>query len=408
LRRLRYNLRSSVATVLPYAVPIVYLEFAVWIGFLMISTISGFSTDSTADWLVASAARDGLDPYADLRDLARTYDVPYATPAWQELGSKPWVHPRTPGALLILQPVTLLNPDVLHSVLVVVSLMLFGYMGGRLFPKVTQTSWTSSLLLTAVLVLSGPVLRSLEFGTWSVILASLVAWSWAELRSTDRAIAGIPLGIAIGMRLFPALLLIPILLARRMRAVVVAATTAVFLNVAGMALFGISMREAVNGLASAENTWLGIGGNGSLVKPLNVWLGVSPSSIVLALALLVSLWVWRASRVPNSLNVTLTIATLGMLLAAPLSWEHYDMLLFLPIALALSRASRVVVPAFAWAWLGLITIGYYLPEALGREDSAASGVRSLSGRLLLVLGVAVCLHQARGVSHAESGALGTP
>ena len=84
--------------------------------------------DSTADWLVTTAAAEGDDPYSDLRGLAELYGVDYQIARTDLLGPPPYVHPRTPGALLLQTPMLLSTPQTVHRVMTAITALCLFYL----------------------------------------------------------------------------------------------------------------------------------------------------------------------------------------------------------------------------------------------------------------------------------------
>ncbi len=384
------RLRSVMAPVVPWAVPIVYVEWAVWMGLIMITQIGGIHADSTADWLVASAAADGLDPYSDLRALSANYDVAYLTPGWSEVGDSRWIHPRTPAALLLLQPATLLSPEGVHTAVIVLSLIVLALVGVFALPALGRFGWPLSLFGMSVALLSGPLLRGLQFGAWSVLLLGLMAPAWVGGADRDRALPGLAIGIAVGLRLFPALLLIPLMLFRRKKLVGTAVITALSLNLAGMVIFNISFSEVLGGLGDASDTWLGLGGNASLIKPLaELTDGALALAILLTLSttLLIS---WVVSR-SGDYHFVMSLSFVAMLLISPLSWEHYDVILFPAVAWSLAQRESRFLRGTASVWIVLMLFGFYLRQPWEQAETLAAGYPSLVGRLVLLSGLAAAV-----------------
>jgi alpha-1,2-mannosyltransferase len=377
--------RSIWLRVEPIAVWVIYAEWAFWIGLVLTQAISSFNADSSADWLVASAALDGHGPYVDLRDLSRIYDVPFLTPGWMDVGDAPWIHPRTPGALLVLIPTTLAAPETIHTVVAAVSLVLLAILGATCLPKLMNVRWPLGLLLAAALIVSGPVIRSMQFGSWSVALALILGWVWLMAREHDGCGGGLLLGLAIGMRLFPALLLIPMLLYRRWKISITAVAVAVGLNLLGMVVLGISPREVVDGMVLAGDTWIQLQGNASIIKPIFELLDAPSLLIVAALSAVVAAHSWLLQTKGASFDHVMALAMIAMLLLSPLSWEHYDAALFAVVALFLASGRKRILRLAALAWLLLMTVGFFFRQPWEQGAVIAAGLPSLVGRIGLLV-----------------------
>ena len=376
------------ARVSPVAIPTLYFVCAVSIGFLVVTSVSPAIADSTADWLATSAARDGLNPYADLRMLSAHYSVDYFHPAQSHIGDSPWLHPRTPGALLVLFPISFVSPDSLFKIVTFLSLAILGYAAFHLVPRIAGMKWTKALLLGTVLIFSGPVVRTLQFGSIGLIIALLVCWFWIGIRDKDSWWAGIPLGVAIVLKLYPAFLLLPALLLNRRRAATSAVLVATSLVGAGMILFGIGGEQALAGLMNAGDVWLRLPSNGSVVPILEPWLTLDATIIAVSISVLLGALLWKSKGIRQSPDLAFAAAVVVMLVAAPLSWEAGDTVAFLPafVGLAMSGGKS---RWFFRAWLVLVTFGYYFSQSWESIDPDWAGRRSLVGRILLLAGLAV-------------------
>jgi hypothetical protein len=69
--------------------------------------LSGSFSDLTLDKLVVNAAVDGDDPYVSVENLAGRYGVVLGDLGASELGDAKRIHPRPPGAFLLLLPLML-------------------------------------------------------------------------------------------------------------------------------------------------------------------------------------------------------------------------------------------------------------------------------------------------------------
>ena len=378
-----------IARVSPVAIPTLYFVCAISIGVLVVTSVSPAIADSTADWLATSAARDGLNPYVDLRVLSAHYSVDYFHPAQSHIGDSPWLHPRTPGALLVLLPISFVSPDLLFKVVTFLSLAILGYAAFHLFPRVAGMEWTKALFLGTLLIFSGPVVRTLQFGSIGLIIALLVCWFWIGIRDKDSWWAGIPLGVAIVLKLYPAFLLLPALFLNRRRAATSAVLVATSLVAAGMILFGIGGEQAIAGLMNAGDVWLRLPSNGSVVPILEPWLTLDATVIAGLISLLLGALLWRSKGIRHSPDLAFASAVVVMLLAAPLSWEAGDTVAFLPAFVGLGMSGVGRSSWFFRVWLVLVTVGYYFLQSWESIDPDWAGRRSLVGRILLLAGLVI-------------------
>ena len=207
------------------------------------------------------------------------------------------------------------------------------------------------------------------------MIAALVAAAWIRFRLRDSVAAGILIGIAVTLKLFPILLLIPLLAARRFRASVWLAGTALTLHIAGSLIFGITTTELLVGLSETSRAWLGFGANASLAGLLFT-IGFSHSAAgALSWLVVIALAWWLIvgnEHFDAGFAVAITLAVLG----SPLSWEHYDIVL-LPVVAWLYgwRKERFVVAGVS-TWVALVTLGRFV--RVGSIETTLQLVRTIA------------------------------
>lgn len=336
--------------------------------------------DSTADLLVATAASDGASPYQDLRDLAGTYDIPYRATIIPAPGEG-LIHPRTPAALLFLQPLVAGSVESALRASHIVTLISVVAMGVWLIPRLTGVPRWLGMAVGSLVLFSGPVVRANQFGAMSPVLVLLIGWTWVVVRRRDSFAAGIPLAIAVALRLSPLILLIPLLAYGRRKAGASAVFLGLLLNILGMVFFDLKPIEVVDALGMTSAVWVEHSANGSLVGPLSMWVGEVPAVILVCLVIGCLILVFR--RVFERLDWAYGLGVVGMLLASPLAWEHYDAVLLLVAVFV------VVVGSSLDRWLGVLvlaiaTIGYYLRQPFEDPGPFTSGGVALTVRLLLL------------------------
>jgi hypothetical protein len=193
------------------------------------------------------------------------------------------------------------------------------------------------------------------------VLAAALAW-----RYRDSWPAGVGVGVLIAAKLVAAPLLLWLLVTRRIRSFTVACASTAILLAGSWALIGFKGLSGYPKLLAADahafETW---SNSYSVLKALN-WLGVSESAsrwLALLVAGAVATIVVRRAR-GSDLGWFTAMLTLG-LLASPIVWPHYLLLLYVP--LAISRKTSLaswLVAAYAF-WI----IFFFLPD----------GVRAIGG-----------------------------
>jgi hypothetical protein len=280
--------------------------------------------DLRADRLTVLAALGGADPYAPLSELTEVYD--------SDLG---WthVHPRTPGALVLQTPLAALPEASLRLVSVVITaaaVVATAFIALRLLP-------VRPVLAMVVIVLSGVssiAVEAVSVGAQSSVVALLLTVAWWRTREGDDRVAGVAVGVAVTLKLFPWLLLV-LLVFRRRTTGLWAVVTAATINGLGLLFPGVTLRGALEAVSSAnlsESAEL----NGSLTRLLGEWIPAGPLTVLLALV--GGLLAVAIARAPWSMDAQWFAVLAIALAASPLIWRHY--------ALAL-------IPALVWlAWRG--------------------------------------------------------
>ena len=290
------------------------------------SSVAGY--DALADWATSRALLDGRDPYREIEVVAAESGLSLGSFAGVE--SAP--HPRLPGALLLTAPLSFLTPHQAYLAVMALSLLaglvVLGWTAQRFRMPV-------AVMVGALTVLSTPVITAFQFGTWSVLLAALLLYVWRGATAGKSPwLLGIALGVVTVLKVFPGLLLIPLLFGGAKRTVAVALSSFVTLNVVTMAVFSVDWRQVVDAMRWASDSWLpyvgnvGIsGGLSALGVPASVAGLLPPVAAIISIALL-----WRRTR---SLESVLAAAVVVSVVASPLSWGHYQVALF---------------PVAAWLW----------------------------------------------------------
>ena len=99
------------------AVVISLTALSAWLAISRHDAIQSGNDDVTADWLVTKAFADGIDPTTNLFDLATIYELDFWSGDAETRFSQ---HPRAPGSLLILYPMTWVGADQILPLILVI------------------------------------------------------------------------------------------------------------------------------------------------------------------------------------------------------------------------------------------------------------------------------------------------
>lgn len=203
---------------------------------------------------------------------------------------------RTPGALLVQAPLMFV-PDgwllVVFALASTAGLVVVVELTGR---RHGWPFWAAPLLaLVAVAALH----MAFMLGTTAIVTAALLTWGWY-----GRRFAGLALGLAAVLKVWPLLVIGAIFLTGRRRVSVAAAVWFVSLNALGLLLPGAGVPVA--------GDWTGHQWNLSLVPVVGLTAAAAIGAVVLALA-------WQAYRDDRFVASAVVVG----LLVSPLSWPWY-------------------------------------------------------------------------------------
>jgi alpha-1,2-mannosyltransferase len=244
-----------------------------------------------------------------------------------------------------------------------------------------------------------PLVAELVLGNVHVLLLGLLALAWWGVRAGSgrgAAVAGIAVGIASLIKLFPAVVLLWLLLTGRWRAVAWGI---------GAAVAGAALSVPITGIdpwLQYPRVLLNLGSPADLTDALapSVWLSaVMPSLAARVLVLVVGLALvaWAARRLDE--RASFGIAVAASVLMAPALFQHYLALMLLPLLLGLPLALAGPPPAR----LGLAAS--YLAMWPGQQSllGAAAWVLNRAIPTLGALGVPAALARWGGRGASEPG-----
>ena len=236
----------------------------------------------------------------------------------------------------------------------------------------------------SVAVISAPTINTLALGaiTSFLLLGAAIAWRYRE----KPVVAGIATAFAAVLKLFLWPLGVWLLVTKRWRAAAICAGAGFVLLLGGWAVIGFAgLRNyptLVHLLQEAEADV-----SYSLVALFGL-SGSTATALTVALSVGAVIAVWLAARGSGGDRRSFAVAAVASLIASPLIWIHYLLLLFVPIALYRPRLSglwflpmllwltptthshgvtwRIVVALFVVAVVAVRTVGSSARPALSR------------------------------------------
>jgi hypothetical protein len=241
----------------------------------------------------------------------------------------------------------------------------------------------AALLLLAAFAFA-PAIGELVMGNVHVLLLGLLTAAWlAARRETDTGeiLAGALIGVATLVKIFPGVLILWLVLTGRRRGAIVAVVTMVVLSFATLPFTGIEpwlqYPVVLVNLGPPEDIR-------DVLAP-SVWLSaVMPplvARIVVTAASLAAL-VWSARW--RSEPVSFAVAVVVSILIAPALYQHYLVILVLPMLLAIRYA-----PPLAWLVVAYVLLSGGEQEALGELVWIVNRLLPTLGALLVVAGLLV-------------------
>lgn len=208
----------------------------------------------------------------------------------------------------------------------------------------------SLLPLTCLCLLSSPFWHQFHQGQLNPLILIFITLGWMSVRSRNPWQAGLWLGLAAAVKVFPAFLGFYFLVRREWRylaALVIGFTVTTLVTVA---VLGVdTYRDYVKLVLPEALEWRSANTNASLAGLFNKlfdpgprggnYLPVLHSPLLAKLGYLLS-WavilgsmipIWLRARTARQSDLAFSMAIVGMLLLSPVTWDHYFLLLPLPL-----------------------------------------------------------------------------
>jgi len=285
-------------------------------------------------------ARDTLQDFAIFRTAARAVlhgRSPYVVPSASAFAHfDKFVYP--PVAALFFSPFAALPSGAARALMFIAGLA--AVLGALRVLRVEDWRCYS------VAIVSAPAINSLALGALTSFLLLGAALAW-RLRDNP-AVAAVTTAFTAVLKLFLWPLGIWLLATRRWRAAVLCAVLGVILLLGGWAVIGFAgLRSYPTLVRLLEQVEAPVGYSAVALLGLR-GSAETAATVVLSLAAVVA--IWFAARGRGGDRRALAVAVLASLVATPLLWLHYLLLLYVPIALYRPRLSGLwFLPLVLWA-----------------------------------------------------------
>jgi hypothetical protein len=314
--------------------------------------------DFFQDWASARNVIEGYPAYLPLSEAISRY-YPQAEKRSVPKAYLPWnAHP--PTSVLATVPLALMDyPEagILWNVLGLLALVVsLGLITREL--NLPVPTW-SVVPIATVALLCSPIRTQVAQGQWNALLLLLLTLAWAADRRGWNLSAGLWVGTAVTLKLFPIFLLLYFATRRRWGAIIAGSLWAGALSLITVAVLGLdayrdylsrvlpTLQQFRYGWSNAslpafwtKNFAAGASHYGLYIGPLIQAPLLARTGMVMSWALVLATTFYFVNRSrcfsANKLvygDLCYALTMVAMLLLTPICWDHYLLLMALPLAL---------------------------------------------------------------------------
>ena len=286
-------------------------------------------------------------------------------------------HP--PASVLLVLPAGLLDYRLAYLLWAVISMCCLAIALWGILRQRGEQITTGAGLVFLILLVGGNALRHhIVQGQLNLVLLLIIVGAWAADRKGRPGTSGMLIGLAGAIKLFPAFLVVYFVARCRWRSVWAAAASFASVNLAAATLFGLDsfvayLTEVMPSVSRYRDTWenASVWGfwsrlfDGSYGQVVPLWRAPTIASLLAILSCIaVTAWTVRAvSRVSrrDTSDLAFSLCVIAMLIVSPITWDHYSVLLILPLIIAwqAERESPIARGILATILVLLLTISPY-------------------------------------------------
>lgn len=315
------------------------------------------TSDLTQDYIAAQALRTHHSIYREFGREEMHAMLPGADQLYQIHDTMMNFHP--PFTALLFVPFTFLNYTTAALLWSLISCALYAWIGVVLVRDMRLRVPRHTIPVLVGLALCWfPFQTHIAFGQFSLLIAACVVGCWRLLRQRHDAAAGILLGMACLIKLFPGLLFLYLLLRKRWHALASGLATLAVGGALILAFVGvddtltyflvIAPQDVRDYLLLPRNASLSSAiqkllVQGAWIEPLMNVPGVASWLALLgSLALLGGLaaHLWHVPAAETGDTHAFALVCVSMLLLSPITWEHSFVLALLPVAVLVQAAQQ--------------------------------------------------------------------
>lgn len=313
-----------------------------------------------------------MDVHADFDTFWRSADAMWDGRDTYEAGAR-LVNLNPPLWTVVLAPFGLMEPLVAYRVFVMISLLAaIGYLAWMADEVRLRAGWTT--LAVGMLLLSSPLLATLALGQMYPVLALGLVAAWVFDRRERPALSGVALGLTVALKPSLAPIVLWPLVRRRWRAFAATVAAGLAGTLLGAAVlgpratldwFGILLRSPLSAYwdnASLPSSVARMFTENDFAEPIVELPWMVPLGYVVGIGVIIL----TAVKVRHDPETGLWAMTAASLLASPIAWHNYLVLLAPGILLLLARgrlavgflllALQFVPPQWPLLWQGQDTV----------------------------------------------------
>ena len=303
--------------------------------------------DFLQEWTSAKNFLSGRPVYLELKESVPFYFAgAYVRP---RVGATE-VNAHPPVSVLLVLPFAAFGYHQAYTVWNVVSLVCLAASLWLIMRPVGLNYSAWFLLPFATFLLSSNSLaQQVNQGQFNLVLLLLLTLAWSAERAGRPGLSGVWIGAAMAIKLFPGLLGLYFLCQRKWSAIWALVLTFVLLNAVALCLFGPDcfrayLQDVLPKVGVFKSGWLNVSITGFWYKlfgaaspavtalwqaPQLARFGAAATSLVVVAAA-----AWKCWKAQNLAERDLAFGTciIAMLLVSPITWDHYFLMLVLPLA----------------------------------------------------------------------------
>ena len=321
----------------------------------LLTTPDRMLRDFVQEWTSARNWKVGRPVYEDMRKSI-PFHIPKARAGDLHFNAHPPVAVMMAlpfGSLGYFQSLRVWN--IVSLACVVVALLLL--VGRQAF----QLNRAEQLLVGGIVASSSVLATQVVHGQLNGVLLLLFVAGWLTSRHERTILAGVCIGAATALKLFPGLLVLFFIARRQWKGAIAALVSCLSLNLLAVGILGVdAIRDYLLVVMPQANRFSDTWPNASLLgflsrlldgsfgqsTPLIHWPQVARAAW-LAISIFGVALTWRATareRSPQSHDLIFSVWVGLMLLVSPITWDHYFLLAVLPLV-ALWKHSNIDLPS---------------------------------------------------------------